>query len=59
MSTLNYCIYVSLVVAIQIASLFVLVQRIDTNAPNIANKISLTTVATCNIEDFYLTMMHI
>ena len=58
-STFGYCFYVSLVVAIQVVSLLVLLKRIEGVAPNVANKLSLTTVAVCNIEDFYLTMMHI
>lgn len=59
LSTFGYCFYVSFVVALQVVSLLMLLKRIEGVAPNVANKLSLTTVAVCNIEDFYLTMMHI
>lgn len=55
---MGYSLYVSAAIIIQIASLYLLLKKIDTN-PGVVNKISLTTIAMCNIEDFYLTMVHI
>ena len=51
--------YTSFVVLIQIISAYFLLKKIDTTHPNIVNKISLTAMAICNIEDFYLTMINI
>lgn len=51
--------YVSAAVLIQIICAYLLVKKIDNNNPSLVNKMSLTTVAVCNIEDFYLTMIHI
>ena len=58
-STLFYCLYVTLVVSIQVSSAYLLLKKIETTHPNIVNKISLSTMAVCNIEDFYLTMVNI
>lgn len=55
---MGYSLYVSAVVLIQIVSVYILLKKIDTN-PGVVNKMSLTTIAMCNIEDFYLTMIHI
>lgn len=44
---------------IQIISAYFLLKKIDVINPNIVNKISLTTMAICNIEDFYLTIVNI
>lgn len=49
LSSVGYCFYVSAVVTIQILSAYVLLSRIETTNPNIANKLSLTTAAICNI----------
>ena len=47
-------------VGIQIVSAYFLLRGIGVeNRPNYLNKISLTTIALCNIEDFYMMMTHI
>ena len=58
-STIGYCLYVMAVVAGQIFCSFMILKQLDGPNPNFSNKFSLTTVAFCNIQDFYLTMMHI
>lgn len=58
-STLGYCLYITAIVMGQVACCFMLLKQIDGPNPNFSNKFSLATVALCNIEDFYLTMMHI
>lgn len=59
LSTLGYCLYVMGVVLGQIVCSFMILKQLDGPNPNFSNKFSLTTVAFCNIVDFYLTMMHI
>lgn len=54
-----YCLYMTVVICIQISCAYLLLKKIDTTNPNIVNKISLSTMAMCNIEDFYLTMVNI
>lgn len=41
--------YTSAVVLIQIVSAFYLLKKMDSTNPHIINKMSLTTVAICNI----------
>lgn len=59
LSTLGYCLYTMGLVVGQIICSFLILKQIDGPNPNFSNKFSLTTVAFCNIQDFYLTMMHI
>lgn len=56
---LVYCLITSAVVGLQILSAHFLLKRAETSNPNLISKLSLTTVAICNIEDFYLTMVHV
>lgn len=58
-STVGYCFYVASTLAIQIICVYLLLKNIDRHNPNFANKFSLTTIAICNIEDFYQTLTHI
>lgn len=58
-STVGYCLYISAITIGQILCCFMILKQIDGPNPNFSNKFSLATVALCNIEDFYLTMMHI
>ena len=57
--TLGYSLFVSAVVGLQILSGYQLVKIMD--APNFvfSAKLSLLTLALCNIEDFSQTMNHI
>ena len=55
---MGYSLYVTFIVGLQIVACFFMMRDTDVNA-HFFNKLSLTTVAICNIEDFYLTMVHI
>lgn len=59
LSTVGYCLYVAGILTIQILCVFLLLKNIDRHNPNFTNKFSLTTIAICNIEDFYQTLTHI
>jgi hypothetical protein len=56
---MGYCLYVTAVVMGQALAAFFLLKQIDGPNPNISNKLSLATIAFCNIQDFYFTMIHI
>ena len=58
MTAILYCLFVSVVILGQIFSAYKLIKAY-TNGQVEANKLSLMTVAFCNIQDFFLTMMHL
>lgn len=58
-STVGYSLYLSAIIIAQVVCAYMLLKNIDGPNPNFSNKFSLTTVAICNIEDFYLTIIHI
>lgn len=59
LSTMCYSLYTTLVVGAQIACAIAILKQIDRENPAILAKMSLFTLSVCNIEDFYLTMLHI
>jgi hypothetical protein len=58
LSAILYCLFVSVVILGQIFSAYKVIKDY-TNGQVEANKLSLATVAFCNIQDFFLTMMHL
>jgi hypothetical protein len=58
LTAILYCLFVSVVILGQIYSAYKLIKAYASGQVE-ASKISLMTVAICNIQDFFLTMMHL